>query len=596
MSTDSAFMSDVLLQQKHGRAIQLHQTGELEAAKSLYLEILELQPGNPDALHLYGLACHQLGDHETAAHYIRQAVERVPDQPVLRNNLGDALRKSGDLPGAIEQLQRALALRPDYAGAHMNLGSALAEMGDYDGALLHSQAATRLDPQRAEAWFNFGLLQLDRVMLAESVASFRNALALRPDYAAAANSLLYVLNLLPDADPGDVADEHVRVASGLVGAVTRSTTWPELGGKVRIGYVSGDFCAHAVNMFLEPILEHHDKARFEVYCYSDVARPDPVTERLRGLAQQWREISGFSDAVVTRQIRSDRIDILFDLAGYTRYSRLGVFAATPARCQISYLGYPNTTGLTAMDYRIVDSYTAAVGEEVFGTESPLRLADGFACFRPPGHAPAVHPSPLLGNECVTFGSLHKLEKINSTVIEVWAQILLQSPGSRLLLARDQLDGWHQSRLTQQFSELGVGADRLEMVHLSDPSQSFFEIYSRMDILLDVFPWSGHTIACCALWMGVPVVTLRGNTHVGRMVASVLHGLGLSDFIAEDRNSYLRIARDASREPLRLSKLRNELRSFMESSPIRDEARFTKAFESMCLVSLETSNIRISRQR
>ncbi len=575
-------MSDEL-QQMRRRAIELHQSGELEAAKSLYLEILEQQPGNPDALHLFGLVCHQLGDHETAVRYIRQSVEQVPDQPVLRNNLGDALHKAGDLVGAIEQLRQAVALRPDYPGAHMNLGSVLAESGDHDAALLHSRAATRLDPERAEAWFNLGLLELDHVELEESVESFRKALAIRPAYPAAANSLLYVLNLLPDADPRNVADEHFRVASGLFGSITRSTTWPEHGEKVRIGYVSGDFCAHAVNMFFEPILEHHDTARFEVTCYSDVAKPDPVTARLRDLAQHWREIAALSDEEVTHQIRTDRIDILFDLAGYTQHSRLGVFAAKPARCQISYLGYPNTTGLTAMDYRIVDRHTAIEDYRVFGTETLIRLPDGFACFRPPTHAPVVHPPPLLDNEFVTFGSLHKLEKINFKVIEVWAQILLQNAGSRLLLARDQLDDWHQTRLAQQFSELGVGAERLEMIHLSDPSQSFFEIYSRMDILLDVFPWSGHTIACCALWMGVPVVTLRGNTHVGRMVASVLDGLGLSDLIAEDRDSYLSIAGALCRDQLRISTLRDGLRQRMMNSPLWDEAGFTKSFESACLL-------------
>lgn len=579
-------MSDEL-QQMRRRAIELHQSGELEAAKSLYLEILEQQPGNPDALHLFGLVCHQLGDHETAVRYIRQSVEQVPDQPVLRNNLGDALHKAGDLVGAIEQLRQAVALRPDYPGAHMNLGSVLAESGDHDAALLHSRAATRLDPERAEAWFNLGLLELDHVELEESVESFRKALAIRPAYPAAAHSLLYVLNLLPNVDPREVADEHLRVASGLFGNITRSTTWPEQGEKIRIGYVSGDFRAHAVNLFFEPILEHHDTTRFEVTCYSDVARPDPVTERLRGFAHQWREISGLSDEMVTQQIRTDQIDILVDLAGYTEHNRLGVFAAKPARSQISYLGYPNTTGLPAMDYRVVDCFTAPGDEEIYGTEALLRLPNDFACFRPPAHAPAVKAAPASNAGFITFGSLHKLEKLNVTALETWAQILLENPESRLLLARDQLDLWQQNRVNGILSEFGIHSDRVEMIHLSDPSQSFLEIYSRIDILLDCFPWSGHTIACCALWMGVPVVTLSGNTPVGRMVASVLNGLDLSDLIAEDLASYRRIAGDLCRDPTRISSLREGLRQRMMYSPIRDEAGFTQLFEMVCLESLSS---------
>ncbi|HMM67372.1 MAG TPA: tetratricopeptide repeat protein [Dokdonella sp.] len=575
------------LQDLMGRAVQHHRAGELDAAKRLYAEILESRPGHADALHLFGLACHQQGDHRTAVEYIRQAVAQVPDQPVLRNNLGDALHKAGDPARAIEQLKVAIALRPDYAGAHMNLGAVHAESGDHEAALRHSREATRLDPQWAEAWFNLGMLQLDHVMLEESIQSFRQALALRPAYRSAANSLLYALNLLPGGNPAAIAEEHQRVASGLFGNIRRLASWPEPCGRIRIGYVSGDFRAHAVNYFFEPILEHHDRARFETFCYSDTTQPDKVTGRLRRHAQHWRDISGLTDDAVTEQVRADAIDILVDLAGYTEHGRLGVFAAKPARCQISYIGYPNTTGLSAMDYRIVDGCTAPLDEAPHGSEGLLRLAQGFACFRPPAHAPEVQAPPVASNGFVTFGSLHKLEKLNPAVIGTWARILLQNPESRLLLARDQLDGWHQQRIEHQFAKFGVGAERLEMLHLSDPAQSFFEIFARIDILLDCFPWSGHTIACCALWMGVPVVSLRGNTHAGRMVASVLEGLGLDELIADDTESFARLAGELGRDPQRLARLRLALRGRMEDSPLRDEACFTRSFESACLSLLDS---------
>ncbi|SFM97818.1 O-linked N-acetylglucosamine transferase, SPINDLY family protein [Dokdonella immobilis] len=572
-------MSAASLQQMMGRATQHHRAGNLEEAKALYREVLKSQPGNPDALHLFGLACHQQGDHATAVAYIRQAVERVPEQPVLRNNLGDALHKAGDLTAAAEQLQQALKLRADYAGAHMNLGVVLSAAGEHEKAIVHSREATRLDPEWPEAWFNRGMLELDQVRLADSVQSFRSALALRPTYRAAANSLLYVLNLLPDLDPADVAEEHGCVANGLFGQVRAATAWPEPGARLRIGYVSGDFRAHAVNCFFEPLLAHHDTDRFEVFCYSDVPHADGVTARLQGLASKWRDVRGESDEAVASLIRSDRIDILVDLAGHTEHGRLGVFAARPARCQISYLGYPNTTGLSAMDYRIVDGCTAPDGEMPMGTEHLLRLVHGFACFRPPSHAPDVEPAPLSRNGFVTFGSLHKLEKVNARVISSWARILRENPGSRLLLARDQLDHWHQRRLEVAFGELGIAAERLQLVHLSNPGQSFFRIFSDIDILLDVFPWSGHTIACCALWSGVPVVTLRGNTHAGRMVASVLEGLGATELIGNDGEAYVRIATALCRDPQRLLGFREGLRARMETSPLRDESGFVASLES-----------------
>ncbi|TAH40811.1 MAG: tetratricopeptide repeat protein [Gammaproteobacteria bacterium] len=584
-------MAETSIRELLTRATGHHRAGELEAARALYQAILAQWPDNADALHLFGLTCHQQGDHETAVEYIRKAVKRVPDQPVLRNNLGDALHKLGDLPAAVLELRRALELRPDYAGAHLNLGSVLAGSGEHEAALLHSREATRLDPQRPEAWFNLGMLLMDQVMLQEAARSFRAALALRPQYPAAANSLLYVLNLLPGADALEAAEEHRRVASAMFNAVARSSEWPIPDGKIRIGYVSGDFRAHAVAFFFEPLLANQDRDRFETYCYSDVTKPDATTGRLRETAQHWREVSGLSDSAVHERIRQDRIDILVDLAGYTEHGRLGVFAGKPARCQISFIGYPNTTGMDAMDFRIVDGYTAPESEGERGTEKLLRIAGGFACFRPPPHAFNMPVGRAVHDGTVTFGSLHKLEKLNAQVIETWARILLSIDGSRLLIARDQLDAWHQQRLVREFQSHGISADRLELLHRCDPAQSFFEIFSRMDVLLDVFPWSGHTIACCALWMGVPVVSLRGETHAGRMVASVLEGMQLHELIASDREEYIRIAVEWGRDQQRLSTLRDGLRQRMEKSPLREEVGYARAWEKACLLALDNMLVR-----
>jgi predicted O-linked N-acetylglucosamine transferase (SPINDLY family) len=403
------------LQQTIQQAMRKHQAGELEGAKTLYLKILELQPANPDALHLYGLACHQQGDHQTAVRYIRQAVELVSNQPVLRNNLGNALRKSGDFRGAVEQLKRALELRPAYAGAHLNLSLAFAGLKDHEASLVHGREAVRLDPQRAEAWLNLAVYLRDHMLFDEAMQAYRNALALRPKYREAAQHLLYGLNLLPDADPAEVAEEHRRVMAGLYGGAPGASISASKNEKIRIAYVSGDFCGHAINYFFEPILEHHDKTCFETYCYSNVERPDPVTSRLRQLAQHWREISSLSDEAVAAQVRSDRIDILVDLTGQTKNNRLGVFARKPARCQLSYLGYPNTTGLTTMDYRVVDRYTVPEDTTSTGTEKLLRLPEIFACFRPPASATPIQTPPVADRGFITFGSLHRLEKLNSGV-------------------------------------------------------------------------------------------------------------------------------------------------------------------------------------
>lgn len=567
-------------------AMQFHQRGEFEQAKDLYSRVLKTSPQHPDALHLFGLACHQQGDHKNAVKYIRQAVELVPSQPVLRNNLGDALHKAGDVDAAIMQLQRALELKPDYAGAHQNLGSIFCGNGEHDAALLHAREAVRLDPDKPESWFNLGLVLFDHVELEESADAFRRALNLRPTYSSAVMNLLYVLNLLPGADPQGIADEHCDIVARFY-AQTPVNTFPQrTDGRIRIAYVSGDFCAHAVNYFFEPLLEQQDNARFETWCYSDVARMDDVTRRLKQSAQHWHDISDWSDERVSAQLRSDKIDVLVDLAGHTANSRLGVFARKPAACQVTYLGFPNTTGLQAMDYRIVDTFTSLETEAVFGTEKLLRLPQGFACFRPPGHAPGLSASPASKNGYVTFGSLHKLEKISDHTIGLWARMLRENPDAKLLLARDQLDDWQQQRLYSIFLKHGVDNERLEMHHLSDPAQSFFSLFSKIDIFLDTQPWSGHTLACCALWMGVPVVSLYGTSHAGRMVASVLHQLGLDEWIAMDEQAYVGIATELGSDQAGLEKHRAELRARIEASALRDESGFTRAFENALIQVLE----------
>jgi len=580
-----------MAQQLLKQATQFHRLGELQKARDIYTKILESFPKQPDALHLYGLVCHQQGQHQEAIEYIHKAVEQVPNQPVLRNNLGDALREAGEYEEALTQLKIALKLRPDYAGAHQNLASVHSRLGDYDAALFHARKSVDIDAGKPEAWFNLGLIQLDHVLLNESAGSFRKALNLRPVYPTAATSLLYTLNLLPGANPDVLAKEHKTVAASVFSPVQTEAKQvrPGTGGqneRIRIAYMSGDFCAHAVNYFFEPVLEFQDKTRFETFCYSDVVHPDQTTQRLKKFADHWCDIGGWEDDMVIEQVKSDRIDILVDLAGFTNHNRLGVFAHRVAPRQITWLGFPNTTGLDCMDYRVVDQYTTPVEEVSSGSEQLIRLPRGFACFRPPPHAPAVQPAPVERNGFVTLGCLHKLEKLNEELIGVWAGILKENPSSRLLLARDQLDEWQQQRLLASFQRNGIAAERLKLIHFQTSGQTFFDLFAEIDIMLDSFPWSGHTLACCALWMGVPVVSLYGDRHAGRMVASVLNLLGMDELVAEDTESYARLVKDLCSDQDRLIRYRTELRNQFEQSPLRDEKGFTRDLENEIRIILK----------
>jgi predicted O-linked N-acetylglucosamine transferase (SPINDLY family) len=347
---------------------------------------------------------------------------------------------------------------------------------------------------------------------------------------------------------------------------------------LRVGYVSPDLRGHPVAFFLEPILAHHDRACIEGFCYAEVAAPDAITARLKSLAHGWRSTCGLSDAQVADLVRRDRIDILVDLAGHTRRHRLGAFARRPAPVQVTYLGYPCTTGLTAIDYLLTDAIADPPGEPPWSTEEPFRLPGGFCCYTPLADAPEVSPSPALRSGVVTFGSLHKPAKLNAAVLDLWADLLLGLPSARLLLIRSNLKGGLRERIHGHFTGRGVAAERVE---LSDAVEggSHLRAYHDIDVLLDVFPWCGHTTACEALWMGVPAITLLGDRHAARMTASVLSMVGLHDLIARTPAEYLAVAARLAGDVGQLARLRAELRERMRTSRLCDGAAWTRDLDA-----------------
>lgn len=566
-------------QQLVREAMNLQQAGDVGGAKALYEQALAQDPGNADALHLSGLASLQLGDFDEAVTRIRKAVDRVPEHPVLRNNLGLAMHKAGTLVAAAGQLQKALELRADYGGAHMNLAAVYSDLGDREGALEHGLEAVEQEPERAEAWFNLGLFLLDRVELAQAIEAFRRALTINPRYPAAATSLLYTLHLAPGVDPQEVESEHRRVSAAVYGAPPER---PERRPKeqIHLAFLSADFRRHAVNHFFEPLLEHLDRERFHVTAYSDTVETDAVTDRLMGQVDAWVDARSLDDTGLFRRIRDDRIDVLVDLAGHTKGNRLGVVARRAAPLQLGWLGYPGHPGLEALDGQLVDRYTAQEVADTPAGAGLLPLGGVFASFRPAEHAPTPTPPPALERGFITLGSLHKLEKINEEVVACWAKTLQALPKARLLLVRDHLDAWQRRRLLGQFQTHGIGPERLELMPGRPEGGSFQEFWADIDLYLDTFPWSGHTMACHALWCGVPVVTLAGPTHASRMVASVLAALGRDDWIAGDEAGYVDRVVKLAEDPEGLVTERAALRDRMQASPVMDAAAFAREFEAV----------------
>jgi len=568
----------------HGQALRrLDRPADALAA---FTRAQTLDPALAEAHHQAGNALKSLGRYAEAVAALREAVRLGPGHAAAWLNLGVASLEGGDRDGAIAAFQRALALEPQRPEAHNVLGHALLSAGRSTEAEAAFAAALRLRPGYAAAHDNLGRLCRAAGRLPEAVAHFRAALAARPDPDTHSN-LLFALNFLSDLAPAEIFAEHRRWhelhAARLAVAAPVAPAARPAGRRLRVGYVSPDFNHHAVAYFIEPVLAAHDRTRVEVFCYASVAAPDRFTERLRGLAEHWRDIARLDDDAAAALIRSDHLDLLIDLAGHSARHRLLVFARRPAPVQATWIGYPNTTGLDSIDYRITDAVSDPVGQtEAWHTEKLVRLPANFSCYRPDDDAPAVNDLPATTSGAVTFGCLNQFAKVTPEVISLWARLLAELPESRLLLkSRGLGDPGVAARVQATFAAAGVAPARLVLNGEELSVADHLSLYHGVDIALDPFPYNGTTTTCEALWMGVPVVTLAGTTHVSRVGASLLTHAGLPDWIAATPDDYLARAVAAARDLPALAALRRGLREQLRTGPLCDVARFTRGFEDAC---------------
>jgi predicted O-linked N-acetylglucosamine transferase (SPINDLY family) len=342
-----------------------------------------------------------------------------------------------------------------------------------------------------------------------------------------------------------------------------------------------------------PLLKAHNHQEVEVFCYADLKSPDQTTATIKQLCDHWRPITGLTDETVARQIRDDAIDILVDLAGHTSGNRLRVFAYQPAPVQITWLGYPNTTGMPVMDYRLTDDIADPQDlEDAYHSETRIRLPEGFLCYEPPETAPDVNRLPVCTTDGITFGSFNSLPKINETVIALWAHILCQVPGSRLMLKSKRLaDKTTRQRYRNLFLCHDIGSDRVYLLPWAASTAGHLAVYHEVDIGLDPFPYNGTTTTCEALWMGVPVITLRGHRHSGRVGASLLTRLGLTELIADSQAQYVRIAKQLASDIDGLEKYRSGMRPRMGASALMDKGSFAGSMENTFRHIWETKNHR-----
>jgi predicted O-linked N-acetylglucosamine transferase (SPINDLY family) len=481
--------------------------------------------------------------------------------------------------------RKIIAVDSGFFKAHCNLGLALEAQGRQDEAIAAHRAATAIHPNLSEAHNNLGTALKEHGELDEAIAAYRRAISLRTDSSEAHSNLLFTLHYHPGYDPQAVFQEHrlwdQQHAEPLKKFIQPHPNVRDPERRLRIGYVSADFWEHPVGRFLLPLLQHHDHRRFEIFCYSNSPRSDGITARLRSYADTWRLVLGRNDEEVAGQIRADAIDILIDLSGHTAGNRLLVFARKPAPIQVSYLGYPGTTGLSAIDYRLTDLLADPADlTDRFYSERLYRLPRSNWCFAPPENTPPIQPPPVLSAGHVTFGSFNNFAKVTDSMLGTWAEILRRVPHSRLLLKAKSLGAQSvRRRVESKFSALGIEPGRLELRDWQFDLASHLTQYGEMDIALDTFPYDGTTTTCDALWMGVPVVTLAGQTHVSRVGLSLLSNVGLPETIAATAEGYIDAAVALAGDHDRLKRLRAGLREQMKASPLMDAGGFARDVES-----------------
>jgi protein O-GlcNAc transferase len=471
---------------------------------------------------------------------------------------------------------------PDDVTSLVNLGAAAQRRGyTVEAARLHRRAIG-LDPCCLEAQLNLGSALSDQGLAGEAIEVYRQALAASPKSWPLFSNLLFSMHLDPTQTREAIFAEHVEFGRRLC-ASTRAapSAFPQSADpnrRLRIGYVSPDFRNHPVAHFIEPVLREHDREGVEVFCYSDVEYPDSFTEHLSKLVPSFTPTTGLRHGALFERIRADQIDILVDLAGHTGRNRLPVFAARPSPVQVSWIGYFDTTGLGTIDYRIADEHSVTPEDEPYFVERVVRLPRTANCYLPPS-GPAPAPAPCLANGHVTFGCFNNPMKVGREVVAVFGEVLRRVPNSHLLFKYSSFNDPHRrARYVSWLAEEGIAEERLKFEGPSGLPQ-FLASFSKIDIALDPFPYSGETTALHTLWMGVPLVVLGGSSLVERLASRVLSICGRREWITGSREDYVRVAVDLARDASRLDTLRRELRAGMLASPLLDHAGVTRELEA-----------------
>jgi predicted O-linked N-acetylglucosamine transferase (SPINDLY family) len=603
---------DLLLQ----RGLEAFQAGRYTDAEASLSKLLAADPGNPNAANLLGLIWKNQRRPEEAETLFRRAIRGIPEAGGFHNNLGSALLAQGRIEAAMDAFREALRLEPGHADAALNLarvlrargdllaalpyldqglaaapgdaelwsqkGEILARCGDGASGIACHRRALGLDAGASTSWAALGSTLLKMGEAPGAVEALQKSLELNPSQGVTAAALLMAHQYAGGLPPAELSNLHRNwarrycpPAEPLPWACTKD---PDR--RLRIGLLSPDLRSHSVGTFLKPLLQGIDPEQFEFAAYStSCLAGDPSNDAFRPLFALWRDMAWTPSDALAKTIRDDAVDILVELAGHTDGGRLDVVALRPAPIQVFWLGYPGTTGSESFQGRLTDSWVDPPGEEQLTSEPPLRLDHGFHCFQPPPGAPGPGSLPALSGAGVTFASFNNFVKLNPQVLRTWAALLQRLPDSRLLLKSNHTeDPFPLERIRLQFENEGVDPNRIKVLARIEDQGAHLAQYQQVDLALDPFPYNGVTTTCESLWMGVPVVTLRGDRQAGRYGASLLHQAGLEAFIAPDLDGYLTLALAWAQDLPRLAALRQGMRDRLQKSHLMDAPGFARAVE------------------
>ncbi len=560
----------------------LRDIGDYNEAIIYYKKSIILNPVFSEAQCNLGAILLQHLNFNEAEFYLRQAKENNAKNVEAINNLASLLRQTGKLDEAKKEYQYAISLKNDSSYLHHNLGNVLQDLGKLNEAIISYRKAIELNLDFHKSYINLGSCLQKLGRMKEAVESYKIAISLSPVEPTYFSNLLFCLSHMEDVDPQELFKLHCDFGERFEAPLRSS--WPihtnnrDPNRCLKVGFVSGDFRNHAVANFIEPILECLSRSKqFSLHGYYNFPVSDETTHKIKNYFLAWNIVLNLTDQELSNKIIGDEIDILIDLSSHTAYSRLLTFARKPAPIQISWIGYPGTTGLSAIDYLIADKHYLPYGEfEELFVEKIIHLP-AVAIFSPIKNSPEVNELPAKKNGYITFGSFNRTNKITRSVIALWSELLRAVPTSRMLLGAMPSDSESNIWL-EWFREEGIRSERLEF-HPKKSTVEYLKLHHQVDLCLDTFPYNGGTTSWYAVWMGIPTLTLTGKTIMSRTGATVMGTVGLGKFIAKDKNEFIEKGIEWSSNILELAFLRQELRERFIQSPAGQPELVTDALSS-----------------